>query len=76
VKETLYPIVELTALQLGYQRMYVERTSKKGQPLEGRVLEKTFKVPEETFEEDEVKIKDKYSIYPVYWVRVQLSFSF
>jgi len=38
-KETLHTIVEWTATELGYERRYVQLTSERGQPLEGKILE-------------------------------------
>ena len=54
VKETFHTIVEVAAMQLSYERRYVDITSENGQPLEGKVLD------------DEVT--EELTGYPIYWV--------
>jgi len=63
VRETLRPIVEQAATQLGFERMYLEKTSEKGRPLEGRILE------DEITDE-----RTRITRNPIYWIRNQSSF--
>jgi len=58
VGETLRDVSGLAAKELGYEKRYLEQTSEKGQPLEGRVLD--IEVTDE---------ETKRSGNPVYWIR-------